>query len=262
MKFLGNGITIDYEFFGPEGAPVVVLSHSLGSSSIMWAPQLPQLTERYRVLCYDTRGHGGTSAPEGEYSLDQLGNDALSLLDGMDLPQVHWVGLSMGGMIGQNLALRQNGRFKSLTLCDTSSQIPEAARSTWDDRIAVVAAGGMEPLADGTMERWFTVPYLAQKPSAVDSIREQFLATPPAGFMGCCHALKPLDYLDQLHTIELPTMIIVGAEDTGTPVAASEAMHARIPNSQLEILPQAAHLANIEQPEAFSKALLGFLNAQ
>jgi 3-oxoadipate enol-lactonase len=262
MKFLGNGITIDYEFFGPEGAPVVVLSHSLGSSSIMWAPQLPQLTERFRVLCYDTRGHGGTSAPEGEYSLDQLGNDALALLDGMDLPQVHWVGLSMGGMIGQNLALRQNGRFKSLTLCDTSSQIPVTARSTWDDRIAMATAGGMESLADPTMERWFTAPYLASKPSAVESIREQFLATPAAGFIGCCHALKPLDYLDQLHTIDLPTMIIVGAEDTGTPVSASEAMHGQIANSQMVVLPQAAHLANVEQPEGFTKALMGFLNAQ
>ncbi|MDA1099511.1 MAG: 3-oxoadipate enol-lactonase [Proteobacteria bacterium] len=262
MKFLGNGITIEYEFFGPEGAPVVVLSHSLGSSSIMWAPQLPDLTEKFRVLCYDTRGHGGTSAPEGPYSLDQLGNDALSLLDGMDLPQVHWVGLSMGGMIGQNLALRQNGRFKSLTLCDTSSQIPEAARATWDERIALATAGGMAPLAGPTMERWFTAPYRAGKPSAVDSIKAQFLATPPAGFIGCCHALKQLDYLDQLHTIDLPTMIIVGAEDTGTPVAASKAMHARIANSQLTILPQAAHLANVEQAEAFSRALLGFLKAQ
>ena len=262
MNFLGNGITIDYEFFGPEGAPVVVLSHSLGSSSVMWAPQLPQLAEKYRVLCYDTRGHGGSSAPEGAYSLDQLGDDALALLDGMGIAQVHWVGLSMGGMIGQNLALRQNGRLKSLTLCDTSSQIPEAAQSTWDDRIAIATSGGMEPLADSTMERWFTAPYLAKKPSAVDSIREQFLATPPAGFIGCCHALKTLNYLDQLHTIDVPTMIIVGAEDMGTPVAASEAMHARIPNSQLEILPQAAHLANVEQPELFSRALLGFLNAQ
>ncbi len=260
MKYLGNGITIDYEFFGPEGAPVVVLSHSLGSSSIMWAPQLPRLSETYRVLCYDSRGHGGSSAPEGAYSLDQLGDDALSLMDGMDLAQVHWVGLSMGGMIGQNLALRQNGRLKSLTLCDTAAQIPQSAQATWDERIAAVTAGGMEPLADSTMERWFTAPYLARKPSAVDSIRAQFVATPPAGFIGCCHALKPLDYLDQLHTIDLPTMIIVGAEDTGTPVAASEAMHERIANSQLEILPEAAHLSNIEQAEGFTKALLGFLS--
>jgi 3-oxoadipate enol-lactonase len=262
MKFLGNGITIDYEFFGPEGAPVVVLSHSLGSSSIMWAPQLPQLTKKFRVLCYDTRGHGGTSAPEGAYNLDQLGDDALALLDGMDLPRVHWVGLSMGGMIGQNLALRQNGRFKSLTLCDTSSQIPQSAWPIWDDRIATATSGGMAPLANGTMERWFTAPYLAGKPSSVDSIREQFLATPPAGFIGCCHALKQLDYLDQLHSIDLPTMIIVGAEDTGTPVAASEAMHERIAHSRMAVLPQAAHLANVEQADEFSKALMDFLNAQ
>ncbi len=120
----------------------------------------------------------------------------------------------------------------------------------------------MAPLANGTMERWFTAPYLAGKPSSVDSIREQFLATPPAGFIGCCHALKQLDYLDQLHSIDLPTMIIVGAEDTGTPVAASEAMHERIAHSRMAVLPQAAHLANVEQADGFSKALMDFLNAQ
>ncbi|MDP6874109.1 MAG: 3-oxoadipate enol-lactonase [Alphaproteobacteria bacterium] len=262
MKFLGNGISIEYELFGPEGAPVVVLSHSLGSSSVMWAPQLPKLAEKYRVLCYDTRGHGGTAAPEGAYSLDQLGDDALALMDGLEMHQVHWVGLSMGGMIGQNLALRQNGRFKSLSLCDTSSQIPAEGRATWNERITAVTAGGMAPLAEPTMERWFTAPYMASKPSSVDAIREQFLATPPAGFIGCCHALKVLDYLDQLDAIDLPTLIIVGADDMGTPVSASEAMRERIPNSQLVVLDDAAHLSNIEQAEGFTNALLGFLNAQ
>ncbi len=262
MKFQGNGISIEYEVFGAEGAPVVLLSHSLGSSSVMWAPQLPKLAETFRVVCMDTRGHGGSDAPEGPYSLDMLGDDALALMDGLELDQVHWVGLSMGGMIGQNIALRQNGRFKSLSLCDTSSQIPAEGRATWDERIAAVEAGGMEPLADSTMERWFTDPYLAKKPSSVDAIRAQFLATAPAGFIGCCHALKTLDYLDQLHTIDLPTMIIVGAQDMGTPVAASEAMREQIANSQLVVLDDAAHLANIEQADGFNAALLGFLNAQ
>ena len=262
MKFYGNGISIEYELFGPEGAPVVVLSHSLGSSSVMWAPQLPKLAEKYRVLCYDTRGHGGTTAPEGAYSLDQLGDDAVALMDGLDLRQVHWVGLSMGGMIGQNIALRQNGRLKILSLCDTSSQIPAEGRATWNDRIVAVSAGGMTPLADPTMERWFTEPYLASKPPSVEAIRAQFLATPPAGFIGCCHALKVLDYLDQLSSIKLPTLIIVGADDTGTPVSASEAMQAQIANSQLVVLEEAAHLSNIEQADGFTSALLGFLNAQ
>ncbi|MBT3534980.1 MAG: 3-oxoadipate enol-lactonase [Rhodospirillaceae bacterium] len=262
MKFLGNRISIEYEVFGPEGAPVVMLSHSLGSSSVMWAPQLPKLAESFRVVCMDTRGHGGTAAPEGEYSLDMLGDDALALMDGLEMHQVHWVGLSMGGMIGQNIALRQTGRFKSLTLCDTSARMPEEGRNSWRDRIAIVSEQGMEPLADPTMERWFTAPYLEQAPSSVEAIRAQFLATKPAGFIGCCHALRTLDYLDELPAIDIPTMIIVGAQDMGTPVAASEAMQAQIPSSQLVVLEDAAHLSNIEQADGFTSALMGFLNAQ
>ena len=260
MKFLGNGISIEYELFGPEGAPVIVLSHSLGSSSVMWAPQLSKLAAKHRVLCYDTRGHGGTAVTEGAYNLDQLGDDAIALLSGLGLNQVHWVGLSMGGMIGQNIALRQDGRFKSLSLCDTSAQMPPEAMATWNERIAVSQGSGMFPLADPTMDRWFTGAYLATKPSSVEAIKAQFLATAPSGFVGCCQALKTLDYLDQLHTIDIPTLIIVGADDPSTTVAQSEAMHERIPNSQLVVIPDGSHLSNVEQPIAFSTALLSFLN--
>ena len=262
MKFLGNGISIEYELFGPEGAPTVVVSHSLASSLIMWAPQLPPLALKFQVLCYDTRGHGGTAAPAGKYTLDMLGDDAMALMDGLGLHKVHWVGLSMGGMIGQNIALREAGRFNSLTLCDTAAYMPPDGQASWDERIGIVSEQGMEPLADPTMERWFTAGYLAGKPSSVDAIRKQFLATAPAGYMGCCHALKTLDYLEQLPGIITPTMIIVGAEDMGTPVSASEAMQARIPNAQLVVLEEAAHLSNIEQAEGFNAAMMGFLNAQ
>ena len=262
MKFLGNGISIKYELFGPEGAPTVVVSHSLASSLIMWAPQLPPLALKFQVLCYDTRGHGGTAAPAGKYTLDMLGDDAMALMDGLGLHKVHWVGLSMGGMIGQNIALREASRFNSLTLCDTAAYMPPDGQASWDERIGIVSEQGMEPLADPTMERWFTAGYLAGKPSSVDAIRKQFLATAPTGYMGCCHALKTLDYLEQLPGIITPTMIIVGAEDMGTPVSASEAMQARIPNAQLVVLEEAAHLSNIEQAEGFNAAMMGFLNAQ
>jgi len=262
MKFQGNGINIKYELIGPENAPTVVVSHSFGSSQIMWASQLPPLALNFRVLSYDTRGHGKTDAPGGEYTLDMLGDDAMALMDGLGLSEVHWVGLSMGGMIGQNIALREPDRFRSLSLCDTSSQIPHDGKVAWEERIAAASEKGMAPLTQPTMERWFTAPYLASEPSSVDSIRKQFLETEPAGFIGCCHAIKSLNYLDQLNKIDIPTLIIVGAEDTGTPVSASEAMKARIPNSQLVVLEQAAHLSNIEQTEAFNGALLSFLNSQ
>jgi len=150
MRINANGIDIDYDVSGTDDGPVVVLSHSLGSSRVMWDPQMPALEAAYRVVSYDTRGHGGSSAPAEAYSLDQLGDDAMALLDALEIESAHWVGLSMGGMIGQNLALRQNGRLDSLVLCDTSAQIPAEARSTWDDRIAAADSGGMAPLAEPT----------------------------------------------------------------------------------------------------------------
>ena len=257
-----NGISIRYSDEGPKDAPVVVMSHSLSAELAMWDPQADALKGDFRVIRYDTRGHGGTEAPVGPYSLEMLADDAVGLLDALGLDKVHWIGLSMGGMIGQNIALRQTGRFKSLTLCDTSARMPEEGRNSWRDRIAIVSEQGMEPLADPTMERWFTAPYLEQAPSSVEAIRAQFLATKPAGFIGCCHALRTLDYLDELPAIDIPTMIIVGAQDMGTPVAASEAMQAQIPSSQLVVLEDAAHLSNIEQADGFTSALMGFLNAQ
>jgi 3-oxoadipate enol-lactonase len=262
MHIQANGIRMAYDLAGPEGAPVVVLSHSLGSSSVMWAPQIPALTRRYRVLSYDTRGHGGTEVPDGPYTLELLVDDALALLDALGMERVHWVGLSMGGMIGQGVALRAPERLRSLGLCDTSARVPPEARGIWDERIATARAGGMKPLTESTMQRWFTPGYLGSNPPGVASIRRQFEATAPAGFLGCCHAIRDLDYLDRLGAIRLPTIIIVGEHDAGTPVAASRAIHERIPDSELVILESASHLSNIEQPEAFTEALLGFLDRQ
>lgn len=260
MQIEANGLTMAYEAAGPEDAPTVMFSHSLGSSGVMWDREFDALKANYRVIRYDTRGHGGTQAPDGPYSLDMLGDDAMALMDALGLGPVHWVGLSMGGMIGQNIALREPGRFKSLSLCDTSSRVPAEAVPMWDDRIAAAQQEGMAALAEPTMQRWFTPPYLRNDPPEVAPIRAQFLATPVAGFVGCCHAIKALDYLDRLSAIEIPTLIIVGEEDMGTPVAASEAMHEQIADSELVVVPSAAHLANIEQPGIFDEALFDFID--
>jgi len=262
MQVQVNGIDVAYALSGPDGAPAVMLSHSLGSSAVMWAPQLAALAQRYRVLCYDTRGHGGSSAPPGAYSLDLLGDDAVALMDGLGLEQVHWVGLSMGGMIGQNLVLRTPERLASLTLCDTTAQIPPEGQAMWDDRITAAREEGMAALAESTMQRWFTPDYLRGAPQAIDDIRAQFLDTPVDGFIGCCAALKELDYLDRLAEIRLPTLVVVGADDPSTPVAASEAIQGRIDGAELVVLPSASHLANVEQPEAFTAAVLDFLDRQ
>ncbi len=262
MRIEANNIHVNYELSGKEDSPVVMLSHSLACSLVMWNPQMDILQSHFRVLRYDTRGHGASDAPEGAYTLDLLGKDALALLDALGIETVHFVGLSMGGMIGQCLALHHKDRLKSLTLCDTAAVVPDEAQPIWDERIAAARNEGMQALVQGTLERWFTQPYLKSNPPQVELIRSQVLSTPVAGFIGCCEAIRRLDYLKHLSELTLPTLIIVGEEDPGTPVAASEAMQAQIEGSKLVVLPSAAHLSNIEQAEGFNKALIDFLPAQ
>lgn len=259
MKIKANGIQMNYELAGKEEAPVVVLSHSLASSLMMWRPQMDELNRNFRVLSYDTRGHGGTDAPPPPYTLEQLGEDAMALLDALDMDMVHWVGLSMGGMIGQCIALNHPGRFRSLSLCDTAAVIPKEADPIWQERIDLARREGMAPLAQSTLERWFTSPYLALNSPMLDVIRRHLLETPVDGYIGCSEAIRSLDYLDRLSEIKVPTLIMVGEDDPGTPVEASQAMHDRIPHSKLVVLPSAAHLSNIEQTKGFNHALMAFL---
>jgi 3-oxoadipate enol-lactonase len=259
MKVNANRIQIDYELSGKKNAPVVMLSHSLGSSMTMWDPQMAVLEDQFRVLRYDSRGHGGSDAPEGAYTLDQLGDDAVGLMDALSIDLVHWVGLSMGGMIGQTLALNHAARLQSLALCDTAAIVPEEAQPVWLERIERAREKGMGALLQETMDRWFTPAYLSKNPAEVERIRRAFLATPVTGFVGCAQAIRRLNYLDRLSEIHLPTLIIVGEDDPGTPVAAARAIHGRIAQSWLVVIPSAAHLSNVEQSEKFTGALLSFL---
>ena len=259
MKITANGISINYTLDGPVGAPVVTLSHSLATTLAMWEPQLAALTARYRVLNYNTRGHGGTDAPRGAYTLDQLADDAKALLAALGIQRTHWVGLSMGGMIGQTLALKAPQLFTSLVLCDTSSRIPPEAKPLWDERIHTAETKGMDPLVEGTLSRWFTAPFKEKGGPVVETVRGMIRSTPPAGYIGCCQAISGLNLTDRIGAIRAPTMIIVGEDDQGTPVAASKVMNEQIKGSELVILKSAAHLSNMEQPEAFTRALTGFL---
>jgi 3-oxoadipate enol-lactonase len=259
MKIRVNDIDVHYTIDGPAGAPVVTLSHSLATDLSMWDPQAAALARRYRVLRYDTRGHGGTDAPAGAYSLDQLAADARGLLTALGIARTHWVGLSMGGMIGQTLALSTPKMLQSLGLCDTSSRVPPEAKPLWDDRIAIAETQGMEPHVEPTIARWFTPKFVESRPDVVDPVRAMIRRTSPRGYAGCCHAIRALDLTDRLGAVALPTLIIVGAQDVGTPVAASQAIHERIKGSELVILDSASHLSNLEQPEAFTRALETFL---
>lgn len=257
MKLTTNGIETHYTIDGD--GPWLVFSHSLACSVAMWAPQVKTFAKRYKVLCYDTRGHGQSSAPTGAYSLEQLADDAKSLLDQLGIRSCHWVGLSMGGMIGQTFALKYPGVFKTLTLADTTSRYPADAQPTWQARIKTATEGGMEPITQPTLERWFTAPFRASGAKVVTDIAAAIRATPVDGFVGCCHAIPKIDLTGRLKEIKCPTLVIVGDQDPGTPPEMAREIHANLPGSELVVIPSAAHLSNLEQPDAFDKALAGFL---
>ena len=259
MKTTVNGISVNYTLEGPANAPVVTMSHSLATDLSMWDPTVPALTGRFRVLRYETRGHGQTETPKGAYTLDQLADDALALLTSLGIQRTHWVGLSMGGMIGQTLALKAPQVFASLSLCDTSSRMPAETKPQWADRIKTAETQGMEPLVEPTLARWFTEPFRKSRKDIVDRVATMIRTTPPAGYAGCCHAISALDLTDKISAIKIPTIAIVGEDDPGTPVAAHKVISEKIAGSRLVILKSAAHLSNMEQPDAFNKALTGFL---
>ena len=261
MRILANDLHVNCQFSGPDQAPLVVLSHSLASSGVMWEQQVPALLDGYRVLRYDTRGHGGSDAPAGPYTLDDLGDDVIAMLDALEIERVHWVGLSMGGIVGQNLAIRFPQRLVSLVLCDTTSRVPAQARPVWDERIAVPEKSGMQPLCADTMERWFTPSFVVADSPELQTIREQFLYTPTSGYVGCCQAIRELDYTHRLSEIALPVQLIVGADDPTTPPDASRVIQQQIQGSSLTVIDDGSHLCNVEQPDAFNRALLEFLES-
>ena len=189
MKIEANGIQINCELSGKSDAPVVMLSHSLACSMVMWNPQLDILQSQFNVLRYDMRGHGDSQATEGAYTLEQLAADVIGLLDALEIDVVHFVGLSIGGMIGQCLALNYTDRLLSLALCDTAPIIPEEAHPLFRERMRIASTGGMEALVQETLERWFTQPYLKQNPPEVDLIAHQIATTSVAGYLGCSEAI-------------------------------------------------------------------------
>jgi 3-oxoadipate enol-lactonase len=258
MKIATNGIDTHCTVDG-EGA-WLVFSHSLACDTRMWQPQVEAFSKRYKVLCYDTRGHGGSSAPAGAYTLEQLADDARALFDALGVTSCHWVGLSMGGMIGQTFALRHPGIFRTMTLADTTSHYPPQAQAPWRERIRIATESGMAPIVPAMLERWFTEPFRRSGAPVVDEIAQAIRDTPPQGFIGCCHALPKIDLTARLKEIACPTLVMVGEHDPGTPVSMAQAIHDAMPGSELVVLPNAAHLSNAEQPAAFNAALQAFLD--
>jgi 3-oxoadipate enol-lactonase len=238
---------------GPRDAPALVLSGSLGSTLEMWRPQVAPLTERFRVIRVDHRGHGGSPVPPGPYRIADLAGDVLALLDRLGLDRVAWCGLSMGGMVGMYLASTSPERISTLTLCCTSACFPDT--TVWEERIAAVSAGGTAPLAEGVVSRWFTPGWGAAHPDVVAEAQAMVARTPDEGYLACCQALEVWDHRDQLGAIAAPTLVIAGSADPSTPVEPhARTIVAGIRGARLEVL-DAAHLATIEAADEATRLI-------
>lgn len=253
---VGDGCRIAYRFDGPVDAPVLLLSNSLGSRWELWEPQMPDFSRRYRVLRYDSRGHGRSDVPPGACSMDRLGCDVVEMLDALGLERVHFCGLSMGGMVGQWLGARAPERLSRLVLSNTTSYGGPAAG--WQARIDTAREGGMAALADATIARWFTPAFAAREPATVAALRDALLAANPAGYAACCAAIRDMDLRLTAPLVAVPTLVIAGNVDPSTPPEAGRWLAGAIPGARLVML-EAAHLSNVEQAAAYTAAVMDFL---
>lgn len=251
-----DGCRIAWRMEGNATGPILLLSNSLGTDMDMWAPQIEALGATHHVLRYDSRGHGRSGVPDGDYDLQRLGRDVLDLLDQFEIPRVDFCGLSLGGMVGQWLGVHAPGRIGKLVIANSSPHMGPA--SAWHDRIALVRASGMAAIADAVTERWFTPAFRAASPAAVARIRDMLLNTDPDGYCGSCAAIAAMDMRPALPRISSPTLVIGGTLDPATPPEHARLLAESIAGSTLYELP-AAHLSNIELPEGFTAAVAAFL---
>ena len=252
---------IDEPADGGDSAPVVMLSNSLASNLAMWDAQVPALTAAgFKVVRYDSRGHGKSDAPVGEYTIAQLGADAAGLIDALELGPVHFCGLSKGGMVAQVLGANYAAKIRSLTICASAARLGSA--DVWQPRIDAVAQGGMTVVAEATLQRWFTPAATNRIAAEIDAVRQMVLSTPPQGFIGCCHAIKNMDLRASAPSITAPTRVIVGADDPSTTPAHAAEIVALISGADLVEIPASAHFLNVEQAGAFNAALLEHLTVQ
>ena len=255
MKAKVNGSELYYEVSGKESAPWLVLSHSLACTVRMWDPTVAAFKERYRILNYDMRGHGQSAAPKGPYTLDMLADDALGLMQELKIERCKFIGLSIGGMIGQHLALKEPKRFERMVLADTGHMQPAEAIKQWEDRIRIAQTQGMKALVPSTMERWFTPAFRETAPAK--RIAELIANTPVAGYVGCGQAIMKLNTTARLKDIKVPVLAITGEADPAA--AGTKYIGEHVPGANFVSIAQAAHIANVEQPEKFNQALRDFL---
>ncbi len=257
MPFAQSGeLRTHYEFSGNQ-EPVLVFSNSLGTDFSMWDPQMVELAQRFRILRYDTRGHGQSSVTTGDYTIEQLGRDFLGLLDTLQLDRVHFCGLSLGGVIGIWLGVNAPDRLNRLVLCNTAARI--GTKETWNARIATVRKDGMKPVAAAVIERWFTPEFRASFPDRVAKTQRMLATTPPAGYAACCAAVRDVDLRNAVAQIKSPTLIIYGGKDPVIPPADAQFLAKHIQEASILEL-NAAHLSNVEQADAFTEAVRSFLS--
>jgi 3-oxoadipate enol-lactonase len=252
-----GGLRTHYELTDGKG-PVLVFSNSLGTNLAMWEPQMAALSPHFRILRYDTRGHGQTSVTRGDYTMEQLGRDVLNLLDALKLDRVHFCGLSMGGMIGIWLGAHVTERLHRLVPCNTAARI--GTKETWNSRIATVRKDGMVPVAAAVIERWFTPEFRAAQPQRVAKMQRMIENSPPEGYASCCAAIRDMDQTDAVAKIKVPTLVIYGAKDPVTPRSDAQFLTSGIRGSKSVEL-DAAHLSNVEQDGEFTESLACFLGA-
>jgi 3-oxoadipate enol-lactonase len=252
-----NAVEVHSVVTGRPDGPAVVLSNSLGSTHVMWAPQMAELEERFMVIRYDTRGHGASPVPAGPYSIDDLADDLVALLDGLGVERAHLVGLSLGGMTAMRVAARNPERVDRLVLLCTGAQLPPA--EAWLERAATVREYGSGAVAEAVVARWFTSELREAQPDARHDAEQMVAATPAEGYAGCCEAVAAMDLREDLSSISAPTLAIAGADDPATPPAKLEEIVAAIPGARLLVVDQAAHLANAEQPGIITPALIEHL---
>jgi 3-oxoadipate enol-lactonase len=253
-------VIVHHDVTGPADAPPLVLSNSLGADLGMWDPQAEALAERFRLVRYDTRGHGGSPVPDGPYTIDHLGQDALALLDHLEIERAHFAGLSLGGMTGLWLAINAPERLDRLVLLCTSARLGPA--QMWRERAETVRAQGTEAVAEAGVGRWLTEGFRAEHPDTAAWLRNMIAATPDLGYAACCAVIEHMDLTSGLAGISAPTLIVAGAQDPSTPPAEhAQLIAAAVPGARLEVLDPAAHLANVERPEAVTRLILDHLEA-
>ncbi|MCO8056022.1 3-oxoadipate enol-lactonase [Acinetobacter towneri] len=256
--FTSNDAQINYQTFGDATKPALIFSNSLGTNFKMWQAQIDFFQQDFFVICYDTRGHGASSAPQGPYSIDQLGQDVVNLLDHLNVEKAAFCGISMGGLTGQWLAIHRPERFNQVVVCNTAAKIGQ--EQAWNDRAALVREQGLQPIASTAASRWFTEPFIQSNATVVNNLQNDLAAGSAEGYASCCEALAKADVREQLKDITVPVLVVAGQQDPVTTVIDGQFMVERIANSQLFEI-NASHISNVELPNEFNQAVKQFIQA-